>query len=380
MNQRITLRYRLLLLLATLALWLPPTPALALTQQEWMTTLVDALGLSFGLPDTPTPQDYINILSGKRNLRFEAEEFSSPDDSVSKMALPNFGPFSGQGWLLGISRPTDVHLNFVVPRDGEYRLALTLRSPGHTVKVAGQTFPADGSGDKFTSVDLGAVTLAAGPTMVVVTLPPGGALDAISLTAPNLASIAPGPGWQPETVLTWEAVATTLMQALNLAEKLPLASDPPLMLEAEEVKEIGAARLVEDSHLGAPSGGRWLRTSVQPVTVRMPVNLPAAGFFDLSMVAMGAPITVRFNDHLELSATGKAYLDELTLPPVYLPAGSNELTITLPPRGGLDRLMLKPRQTTLESLNAVLELQASGEAPAPADLDRLSARLLTTAR
>ncbi len=239
---------------------------------------------------------------------------------------------------------------------------------------------ADGNGDKFTTVDLGEVTLPSGPTTVVVTLPPGGALDAITLTAPNLTAIAPDPGWQPEAPLTWEVVAITLMQALNLADKLPLASDPPQTLEAEEIKEIGAARLVEDSHLGAPSGGRWLRTSVQPATVRMPVELPAAGFFDLSLIAMGEPITVRFNDHLELSATGKAYLDELTLPPVYLPAGSNELAITLPPRGGLDRIMLKPRQTTLVTLKEALELQTSGEVPTPADLDRLSARLLTTAR
>ena len=282
-------RYRLLLLLAALAFWLTPVPALALTQQAWMATLVDAMGLSFGLPDTPTAQDYINILSGKRNLRFEAEEISSPDDSVSKMALPNFGPFSGQGWLLGISRPTDVHLSFVVPRDGKYRLAITLRSPGHTVKLAGQTFTADGSGDKFTSVDLGEVTLPAGPTMVVVTLPPGGALDAITLTAPNLAAIAPNSGWQPEAPLTWEAVALTLTQALNLAEKLPLASDPPQLLEAEELKEIGAARLVEDSHLGAPSGGRWLRTSVQPATLRIPFDLPVAGFYDVGLSVLGEP-------------------------------------------------------------------------------------------
>ncbi len=91
MNQLIAMRYRLLLLLAVLSFWLTPTPAFALTQQEWMATLVDALGLSFGLPDTPNSQDYINILSGNRNLHFEAEEVSSPDDRISGRSAARAG-------------------------------------------------------------------------------------------------------------------------------------------------------------------------------------------------------------------------------------------------------------------------------------------------
>ena len=36
MNQLIAMRYRLLLLLAVLSFWLTPTPAFALTQQEFV--------------------------------------------------------------------------------------------------------------------------------------------------------------------------------------------------------------------------------------------------------------------------------------------------------------------------------------------------------
>ncbi len=380
MKRQTAIRFRIFVLVAVLTLGLTPVPAQALTQQDWMVAMVDALGRSYGLPDTPTPEDYINILSGKRNLHFEAEEVSSPDDSVSKMALPNFGTFSGEGWLLGISRPTDVHLNIVVPLGGKYLLAVTLRSPGHTLQAGGQTFEVDGDADKFANVEVGEVSLPAGPTSIVLTLPPGGAVDAISLTAPNLAPITPEQGWQPESTLTWEVLALTSVQALHLEGELPPVAEPLQSMEAEDIKDIGAARLVEDSHLGAPSAGRWLRTSVQPASLQLSLTVPHAGFYDLILNAMGDRITVRFNGHLALTASGKPYLEELTLPPVYLPAGNNQLSIDLPPRSGLDRIRIEARQTNLTTLSELLQLAVTTEAPSPADLDSLTARLATASR
>jgi len=380
MKTQTAIRFRIFVLVAVLTLGLTPIPAQALTQQDWMVALVDALGRSYGLPDTPTPEDYINILSGKRNLHFEAEEVSSPDDSVSKMALPNFGTFSGEGWLLGISRPTDVHLNIVVPLGGNYLIAVTLRSPGHTLQAGGQTFEVDGDADKFANVEVGEVSLPAGPTSIVLTLPPGGAVDAISLTAPDLAPITPEQGWQPESPLTWDVLALTSVQSLHLEGELPPAAEPLQSMEAEDIKDFGAARLVEDSHLGAPSAGRWLRTSVQPASLQLSLTVPHAGFYDLILNAMGDRITVRFNGHLTLSANGKPYLEELTLPPVYLPAGNNQLSIDLPPRSGLDRILLGSRQTNLTTLSEILQLAVTTEVPTPTDLDRLTARLATASR
>jgi hypothetical protein len=380
MRKRSSIRIRTLLVAAALIFGLAPSPAHALTQHDWMVTLVDALGRSFGLPDTPVPEDYLNILSGKRNLRFEAEETGSPDDSVSKMALPNFGPFSGKGWLLGISRPTDVHLTLTVPLDGNYRIAVALRSPGHIVKIAGQTFQADGPAGKFELVDLGEVALTAGPVLMVITLPAGGALDFVTLTAPDLPPIAPDRGWQPTEPLTWEVLATTMVQTLHLAEQLPLSAEPLPAIEAEILQETGGARLVEDTHLGAPSAGRWLRTSVQAATVQVPLTMAEGGFVDLTLTAMGGPITVRVNQHLELTVTAKAFLDEVMVPPIYLPGGENQLTITLPPRSGLDRIRIWPRQSGLAALAEALQLTVPEEPPTPADLDRLYPRLATAPR
>ncbi len=48
-----------------------------LTQRDWMVTLIDSTGWSYGLPDEPQDADYINILNGGREFRFEAEEVYS---------------------------------------------------------------------------------------------------------------------------------------------------------------------------------------------------------------------------------------------------------------------------------------------------------------
>lgn len=82
----------------------------SLSQRDWMINLVDSLGLSFGLPDSPSDNDYLEILSGLRELRYEAEDHHRPTDLVSVNTFESFGAFSGRGWLNGTSLPTKTHL------------------------------------------------------------------------------------------------------------------------------------------------------------------------------------------------------------------------------------------------------------------------------
>lgn len=365
--------------LAAVLLALSPLSAQALTQRDWMVALVDSLGLSFGLPDTPKVEDYLTILQGQRNLRFEAETVRSKDAEVSVLAFLNYGPFSGPGWLLGTSRPSEVRLRFILPLDGRYRLSIAARSPGHTVKVGGQQFRADGDEQLFSKVDLGEVTLAAGPQEIVVTMPPGGALDYLELTAPNLPAIAPDGGWQPDVALTWEILAVTAVQALHLGKKLPL-TDLSLDVEAEHLSETGGARVAEDAHLGRPSGGRWLRTAAQPALVVVPLTIARSGFHDIDLTVMGAGIELLVNSHQPLAIEGKPYLETITTPPIFLPKGPNRLEITLPPGGGFDRITVKARQSDLAALVAGLGLAETGDVPTSADLDRLTVRLSTADR
>jgi hypothetical protein len=123
-----------------------------------------------------------------------------------------------------------------------------------------------------------------------------------------------------------------------------------------------------------------LRTSAQPTDLQLPLDLAQGGFFDVALVAMGNPIKVRFDNHLEITVAGKAYLENMTLPPVYLPAGNTQLTIALPPRSGLDRIQLMPRQTDLAALSEAAQLTITAEPPTPTDLDSLSVRLAAASR
>jgi len=370
---------RITLVLFTVAILLAPGSAQALTQRDWMIAMIDSLGRNFGLPDEPKFENYRDILLGKRTFRFEAEAVHAEDDEVSTFSYLNYGPFSGSGWVLGTGRPTPVHLRFVLPLDGRYRLAMALHRPGHAAQIGDQRFTADGDALRFSTVDLGEIQLTAGLQEVVVTLPPGGALDYLELSAPGLPTIVPDGGWQADASLGWDALAITAVQALGLAHELP-ASGKTIAIEAESLAGTGGARVVEDAHLGRPSGGRWLRTSAQPARVEVPLTIDQTGYYDIELTALGTSIKI-LADSMQLPVMeGKPYLNTVAIPPVFLAKGSRQLEITLPPGGGLDCIVLKGRQSDLPALAAVLGLIATGAAPTSADLDQLTKRLASVPR
>lgn len=366
------------LLLVSVLCALLPAPARALTQQDWMVALVDALGRSFGLPDHPQPADYINILSGQRNVRFEAEAVRAPEDEVAVMTFANYGEFSGSGWLLGGSSPTEVHMRVLLPLDGDYRLSVALRGAGATVRTRTASFSIDGRHDTLTRVDVGSTFLAAGQQEITVTLPPGGALDYLELTAPALTPLQPDGGWQPAAPLDWQTLTTTAVAALELAGQLP-AGTPALAIEAEQLPEPADARVVEAAHLGAPSGGKWLRAGGAGTRITVPVKLAGGGFFDLAVTALGAPLHLAINRVQEFTFAGPPYLDTITLGPFHFSSGDNQLEVALPPGGGLDRIVLTPRRSDPATLAGVLGMDISAEAPVSADLDALTSRLAAAA-
>jgi hypothetical protein len=345
-----------------------------LTQRDWMVSLVDAAGWSFGLPDEPQDPDYINILSGNRVLRVEAEDaYAKEKDSVSFMSFRNFGNFSGEGWLNGSRTETDVHLSFILPVDGLYQLKAKLRRAGHKVTVNGQTIPVDAE-EMFTSVEIGEFQLQAGPQEIVVTLPAGGSIDYISLEANNLAAITPEKGWQPDESLSWEDVQTTLLQLMQLAEVFPL-TEKPLQYEAESLQ--GKQQLVVDiPHLGVPSEGKWLRAGPTTVEIVFPLDIPSSGFYDLDLRLMGSPIDITVGGHESFRLDARSYLDDFNFKSLFLHAGQNKVSVTIPPGGGVDWLRLTQRKVTPSGAMTLLG-QASSAAPTAADLDGLVSLLAT---
>lgn len=349
-----------------------PGYAQELTQRDWMIALVDASGWSYGLPDEPQDPDYINILTGNRELRFEAEDvFSKDEDNVSIMSFKNFGSFSGQSWLHGTREPTRVHLRFNLPVSGEYLIKAHLRQEGHLFNIAGEQVTADAE-NEFTEVKLGSFELQSGAQEILVTLPPNGSIDYISLKAPNLAAITPDGGWLPDEPLSWQVLQTTLLQAWQLAELFP-ANPSPLVIEAEDLKQ-SEVKVVNIPHLGQPSGGKWLRAGPLPAEVRFPITLKESGFFDLSLRAMGNPIHISIGDHQKLLLEAKPYLDNVTFKSLFLFAGKSHITLKLPPGGGVDQLRLTGRQIDATRANTLLDFEQK-EKPEARDLDSLATLL-----
>jgi hypothetical protein len=355
-----------------------PGYAVELTQRDWMITLVDALGWSYGLPDEPQDPDYINILTGNRAFRFEAEDvYAKGEDNVSLMSFRNFGPFSGRGWLHGSRVPTAVHLKFNLPISGEYQLQAHLRQAGHQFVVDGKVKLADAK-QEFTKVTVGNFQLRAGEQEFILTLPQNGSIDYISLTAPNLAAITPSGGWQPDEPLTWETIQTTLLQLLQLAELFPKAPTS-LVIEAEDLPRT-EAKVVDIPHLGQPSGGKWLRIGPLPTDIRFPIKLIQSGFYDLSLRIMGDQIRIIVGNHQEIVLEAKAYLDDYTFKALYFFAGNSNITVTLPPGGGVDKLSLTARQIDTTLVNSLLGLEPrtdieQRDKPEGRDLDTLTSLL-----
>lgn len=364
--------FHLKIIMALLLLTGGTAYAVELTQRDWMVSLVDAAGWSYGLPDEPQDPDYINILNGNRDLRFEAEDiYDLERDSVSVMSFQNFGAFSGKGWLNGSRKATDVHLSFILPVDGKYYFQAQLRRAGHTVKFSDQEVQVDAD-QNFSRVDIGEFDMQAGPQEIIFTLPPGGSIDYISLRASNLPRITPAEGWQPDEPLSWEVVQTTMLQLMQLADLFP-PETPAMHFEAEDLEKT-AAKIVDIPHLGVPSNGKWLRAGPVPVEITFPFNLGKSGFYDLALRVMGAPTVITVDGHETIRLEAKAYLDDYTFKPFYLFAGKSSISVTIPPGGGVDWLSLTGREVDAATTTTLLGLD-QGSAPSPSDIDTLISQL-----
>lgn len=371
-NQFLKIIVRFVLTLTFFLLWALPVYSTELTQRDWMITLVDTVGWSYGLPDEPQDPDYINILTGNREFRFEAEEvYARDEDNVSIMSFQNYGNFGGIGWLHGAGEPTTVHLRFNLPIGGKYLLKAHLRLAGHRFSVNGANATVDAK-TEFSLETVGSFQLQAGDQEVVVTLPPGGSIDYITLKAPKLVTITPDDGWQPDEVLTWKVIQTTMLQLLDLAVLFP-SSPTPLVIEAEDLAQT-ELHSVGIQHLGRPSGDRWLRAGPYPAKVLFPVRLKESGFYDLTLRVMGDPIDVSVGDYRNISLAAKAYLDDYTFKSLFFFAGNSNITLLIPPGGGVDQLTLAGRQINTTLADTLLGLEHH-ENPTARDLDNLTTLL-----
>jgi hypothetical protein len=221
-------------------------------------------------------------------------------------------------------------------------------------------------------VTVGSYQLQAGALEIVVTLPPNGSIDYITLEAPGLATVSPSGGWEPDEPLSWDVIQITLLQLLQLAELFP-SSPSSMTIEAEDLDQEKVA-VVSIAHLGHAIGGKWLRADLLPAEVNFPFELSEAGFYDLTLRAMGNPVNVAIDGHQEIDLEAKAHLDDYTFKPVFFFNGDRNITVKLPPGGGVDSLSLNQRKIDSTLVESLLGREQSGE-PGVRDLDTLTSLL-----
>ncbi|KAF0216842.1 MAG: hypothetical protein FD174_3522 [Geobacteraceae bacterium] len=101
---------------------------------------------------------------------------------------------------------------------------------------------------------------------------------------------------------------------------------------------------------GPFSGRGWVSGVAVPTTVHLKVFLPLEGEYTLSVAAKGDGQSWSVGDKAFKVSTGKS-LREVVAGSVYLPAGPQEITIGLPPEGGIDYMILAaPSLTPIEPL------------------------------
>lgn len=346
----------------------------ALTQRDWLVNLIDSLGASFGLPDRPGDEDYLRLMAGRRSFRIEAEAAYQPGDAVAPKSYATFGPYSGSGWLSGTNTPTRTRLQFLLPLGGQFQAKVALRTPGHVLELSGQRFEVDGGG-QFSEILLGPISLSAGRQELLVQLPPDGGIDYLELTATDLPPVQPSGGWRLDQPLTLDDLAVTTVQLLGLEPLLP-ASDQVRTIEAESTTRLDDLEVTSVSHLGEPSAGRWVRAAGLAAQLQLTIDLPRDGVFAISLRgAAREPTTLAINQRHLGSLQFPSYLGEVAAGVFSLAGGRNILSLTIPPRGGVDAVYLTTHGSEGSDYRRLVGLPAAGSTPSIQQMNRLLALL-----
>jgi hypothetical protein len=89
---------------------------------------------------------------------------------------------------------------------------------------------------------------------------------------------------------------------------------------------------------------------------------------------MGNPIHISIGDHQTLLLEAKPYLDNFTFKSLFLFTGDSQITLKLPPGGGVDQLRLTGRQIDTTRASTLLDFEQKDK-PEARDLDSLATLL-----
>lgn len=348
----------------------PSSPTAVITQGEFARKLVDQFGWEGGLPrvpkevvekkekkskkakeaveyEEPKDRDILRIMEGKRTLKFEAENvYNKKTDDVAVRNFDLIGAFSGISWLGGITTPTTVHFKVFIPLAGEYRLSAAAKGNGQLWKIAGKEYRVD-SGERLALTQVATLPLKAGELEFEMVMPPEGGVDYLLFSAPDLTPIEPKEGWRFNAPLTNVDLAFIVSRLLGWEERLPVDTNlGQTTILATELAALPATVTPTDiPYYGQFTGKQWLRAGSQGGKVEIPFTVPRTGIYGLKLRYMGARLAARLDD-MNLDRDAKGVLDWIDLGLQRLAEGRHLLLVDLPPYGGLDALVIEPRQAS----------------------------------
>lgn len=339
------------------------------TQKDFVRMMFQRLSWENGLSKDPPDRDYLQILDGKRKFRYEAENaYNEKTDRVTVREFSLYGPYTGKGWLLGVSDTTLVNFTTFVPIKGLYSLKAVIKGNGFVWKIDSKEYRADSNSDKFREIEIGKVSLKPGIVTLLVSVPPEGAIDSFSFSADDYPPIQPIDGWRFKEALTANRLAEIAVSISGRQEQLPESIQEP----SRKVAILGTstippgATLTDAAEFGKFNSRQWVRADYRGAAILVPLKIAEAGFYCIDANLMGGTVTGSVNDVLfEVSA--KPYFDKARLGLFRLESGDNLVTVNLPPMGGIDTLELTRKSMTSEDFLQLSGIKGPPERLIPVD-------------
>ena len=319
------------------------------TQKDFARLIIQQFSWGGGLSKEPADRDYLMILGGRRTFKYEAENaYNEETDRVTLRDFPKYGAFTGKGWILGVSDATDSSFTILLPIAGEYDLKAVIKGNGFVWNIDSKEYPADSKSGNLQETAITKVKLKAGVVTMKVTIPPEGAIDSFSLTAPDYTPIQPFMGWRFKEVLSAVRMAEIAVAMTNGFARLPdatQAASPRPVAAAEKAVLPATASLTTASHLGPFNSPKWVRADYRGATIQFPLTVSEAGYYGLTINALGTTISGSVNS-TPFKLAAKSYLTKQNLGLYRLEAGDNLISITLPPNGGIDSVEFNKKSST----------------------------------
>ncbi len=357
---------------AILALVCAATSARAqpITQGEWARRMVMALGLDDeAVRPGASDSEYVEFLSGDPLLPLRVEGAAArPIPPGARLETDAAEPRLRA--LRAAAGGVTATYRVRVPAGGVYALRMAGQGGAQRWRIDGgdpvTSPPADPDAPALRLAGassspapseprlVGYFVLARGEHTLSVTIPSGGALSAFELVRQPFPHVRPPGGWDPAEPLTFGVKAVTMVQLMQIEDRLPDLPRASVTREGERFETARPARpAIADRSPGDPSAGSWMRGGPGGAALSYEVTLREACVYSvLARMAGRGSARFRLDARVERSVTTPgsgerfAWLRVSTLP---LGAGAHRVDVRLGEGVGLDSFKLVCRDPDPEA-------------------------------